>query len=89
MDKDTFNASIEGSLLLFDGGMRKGYREQATGYVALMKEESRRTEKVIREQLMESLMSAQHYKAGYDHVALQSKLDLVVGTEVLNQLEEK
>jgi outer membrane protein len=40
------------------------------------------TEKVIRAQFMEALMSAQHYKARYDHIALQSQLDLVVGTEV-------
>ncbi|WP_373500526.1 TolC family protein [Desulfococcus sp.] len=45
------------------------------------------TEKVIRAQLMEALMSAQHYKARYDHVALQSQLNLVVGTEVLKKLE--
>jgi outer membrane protein TolC len=45
------------------------------------------TEKVIRAQLMEALMSAQHYKARYDHLALQSKMALIVGTEVLNKLE--
>lgn len=44
------------------------------------------TEKVIRAQLMEALMSAQHYKAGYDHVALRSQLNLLVGTEVLKKL---
>lgn len=47
------------------------------------------TEKVIRAQLMEALMSAQHYKARYDHIALQSQLNLVVGTEVLRKLEAK
>ena len=45
------------------------------------------TEKVIRAQLMEALMSAQHYKARYDHIALQSQLNLLVGTEVLKKLE--
>jgi outer membrane protein len=45
------------------------------------------TEKVIRAQLIEALMSAQHYKACYDHIALQSQLELVVGTVVLKQLE--
>lgn len=44
------------------------------------------TEKVIRAQLVEALMSAQHYKTRYDHLALQSQLTLVVGTEVLKQL---
>jgi outer membrane protein len=46
------------------------------------------TEKVVRAQLMEALMSAQHFKARYDHIALQSQLSLVVGTEVLKKLEE-
>lgn len=45
------------------------------------------TADVIRAQLMEALMSAKHYKIRYDHVALQSQLDLMVGTAVLNQLE--
>ncbi len=46
------------------------------------------TEKVIRAQLMESLMSARHYKAGYDHAALRSRLEKVVGTGILKALEE-
>jgi outer membrane protein len=44
------------------------------------------TEKVIRAQLVEALMCAQHYKTCYDHVALQSQLCLVVGTEIWKQL---
>jgi len=44
------------------------------------------TEKVIRAQLVEALMCAQHYKTRYDHLALQSQLTLVVGTEVLKKL---
>ena len=45
------------------------------------------TEKVIRAQLIEALMCAQHYKTRYDHIALQSQLSLVVGTEVVKQIE--
>jgi outer membrane protein TolC len=45
------------------------------------------TEKVIRAQLMEALMSAIHYKTRYDHVVLQSRLNLVVGTEIWKRLE--
>lgn len=45
------------------------------------------TEDVIRAQLVEAFMSAQHYKMRYDHVALQARLDLVVGTELLKQLQ--
>ncbi len=40
------------------------------------------TEDVIRAQLMEALMTAQHYRMRYDNVALRSKLALVVGTEI-------
>lgn len=45
------------------------------------------TENVIRAQLMDALMSAQHYKMRYDHIALLSQLNLMVGTEVLNTLK--
>lgn len=45
------------------------------------------TEDVITSQLMEALMSAQHYKACYEHVALLSRLDLVIGAEVLKMIE--
>ena len=44
------------------------------------------TDKVIRAQLVEALMMAQHYKTVYDHVALQSQMNLVVGTEVMKQI---
>jgi len=47
------------------------------------------TEDVIRAQLMEALMSAQHYKTRYDHTELQSRLNLVVGTEVNRRLAGK
>jgi outer membrane protein TolC len=44
------------------------------------------TEKVIRAQLQEALVDAAHYKAVYDHRALQSRIDLVVGRSVQAQL---
>ena len=44
------------------------------------------TEKVIRAQLMEALMSAQHYKSRYDYAATLSQLSLTVGTEVGEKL---
>lgn len=43
------------------------------------------TEKVIRAQLQEALVDAAHYKAVYDHRALQSRIDLVVGRSVQAQ----
>jgi outer membrane protein TolC len=44
------------------------------------------TEKVIRAQLVEALMTAQHLKTRYDHVSLQSQLNLVVGMEIWKKL---
>jgi outer membrane protein TolC len=44
------------------------------------------TDKVIRAQLVEALMSAQHYAARYQYTALLSQLDLIVGTEVQQKL---
>ncbi|MGZ0655578.1 TolC family protein [Coraliomargarita sp. W4R72] len=44
------------------------------------------TEEVIEAQLIESLMSARHYRICYDYLSLLSELDLVVGTEILGQL---
>jgi outer membrane protein TolC len=44
------------------------------------------TEKVIRAQLQEALVTAAHYKATYDHRALQSRIDLVVGKSVQAEL---
>lgn len=46
------------------------------------------TEKVIRSQLVAALMTAQHYKSVYDHAALLSRLNLVVGAEVMKALEK-
>jgi outer membrane protein len=46
------------------------------------------TDKVVRAQLVEALMSAQYYKACYDHVALLSQLNLIVGSEVLKKMNE-
>ena len=47
------------------------------------------TDKVIRAQLVEALMTAQHLKTRYDHIALQSQLNLIVGTELWKQLQTK
>jgi len=47
------------------------------------------TEKVIRSQLFESLMTAQFLKARYDHVALQSQISLVVGKEIVARVNAK
>ncbi len=44
------------------------------------------TEKVIRAQLVEALMTAQHYMARYQCSTLLSQLSLVVGTEIQHKL---
>jgi outer membrane protein TolC len=44
------------------------------------------TDKVVKSQLMEALMTVQHYKALYDHVVLQSQLSVLVGTEIRERL---
>jgi outer membrane protein len=44
------------------------------------------TEDVIKAQLMEAFMSAQHYKMRYDHAELRSKLNSIVGREVGRRL---
>ncbi len=44
------------------------------------------TEKVIRAQLFESLMTAQHLKTRYDHLAIESQISLVAGKEMETRL---
>ncbi len=44
MDPESVYGSINATWLLFDGGMRKGYREQASGLIAMMKADARRTD---------------------------------------------
>lgn len=47
------------------------------------------TEKVIRAQLFEALMTAQYDKARYDLVAIDSQISLVVGKEIAGSLTSK
>jgi outer membrane protein TolC len=47
------------------------------------------TEKVIRAQLFEALMTAQYYKARYDLVEIESQISLVVGKEVAGRLDPR
>jgi len=54
----------------------RGYQ---TGLVA--------TEKVIRAQLQEALITAAHDKAVYDHQALKARIDLIVGKSVQDELK--
>jgi outer membrane protein TolC len=47
MDPDSLYASINATWLIYDGGMRRGYREQAAGQVDLSKADARRTDLVL------------------------------------------
>lgn len=47
------------------------------------------TEKVIRAQLFEALMTAQYYKARYDHLAIESQVSVVVGKEMAGRVNAK
>ena len=47
------------------------------------------TEKVIRAQLFEALMTAQYLKARYDHVAIESQISLVIGKEIAGMVNAK
>jgi signal transduction histidine kinase len=44
MDENSFMASLNAVWLLYDGGMRKGYREQTRAGIEAAKQELRRTE---------------------------------------------
>jgi len=44
------------------------------------------TEKVIRAQLFESLMTAQHLKTRYDQLATESQMAVVIGRQLAWQL---
>jgi len=43
LDNDTLSGTIDIKWLLYDGGMRKGLREQSGGQLEMMRQEARRT----------------------------------------------
>lgn len=69
----TFKASTDAMLAAKDDRelTTRGY---ATGLLT--------TEKVLRVQIQEALVTAQYYKAAFDHRALQSQIDVTVGRQV-------
>lgn len=73
MDEDSFIAAIEVKWLLYDGGMRKGYREQAKGFLEMMKQESRRTDLEIVDSVKRlyygAVLTAQLHQVGKDTLA--------------------
>jgi outer membrane protein len=86
--KDTFlglNAAEKSQQATYDA--MKAAEENRDLNTRAYQNELVETEKVIRAQLMEALMSAQHYKVRYDHIALQSQLNLLVGNEIMKKLK--
>ncbi|MBN1142660.1 MAG: TolC family protein, partial [Deltaproteobacteria bacterium] len=72
-DPESFRASGNASWLLFDGGMRKGLREQAGGVVEMMKQESRRTDLEIIDSVKRlyygAVLAARLHQIGKDTLA--------------------
>ena len=84
-DRDSYRASLEGSWLIYDGGMRKGYREQSAGALEMMKQEARRTDLEIIDSVQRlyfgAVMAIQLHQTGSDTLArMEATLKL---TEVL------
>lgn len=93
--KDGLALQIKDLFLTLDAAAKSGLASQAAMRSAqesrelntrAYQEELVETEKVIRAQLMEALMSAQHLKARYDYAATRSQLSLTVGKEIGDRL---
>jgi outer membrane protein TolC len=93
--KDGIALQIKDLVLGLDAAAKSGEASQAAMRSAVenrelnmraYQEELVETEKVIRAQLMEALMSAQHYKARYDYAVILSQLSLTVGKEIGERL---
>lgn len=73
MDEDSYFASLQGLLLLYDGGMRKGYRQAASGLVDVAKEEARRTDLEIADAVRRfyhgAILARQLHRLGLDTLA--------------------
>lgn len=76
MDRESFRASLEATWLLYDGGMRKGWGEQTSGMVAMMKEEARRTD-------LEIVDTVKRYYYG----AVLADMLLQLGNDTLERME--
>ncbi len=81
MDKESFRAQLEASWLLYDGGMRKGFREQTAGLVDMMKQESRRTDMEIADGVKRlyygAVLAARLRRVGDDTLArMEATLEL-------------
>jgi outer membrane protein len=86
--KDTLlGLSATGKALEATGEALKAAEENRDLNTRAYQNELVETQDVIKAQLIESLMSAQHLKNRYDHAALRSQLTLIIGNEVWKQLK--
>jgi outer membrane protein TolC len=73
LDRDTSSVSLNASLLLWDGGMRRGMGEQAKGGVEVAKAEIRRTDMEIQDSVTRmyysSVLARQLHQLGLDTLA--------------------
>ena len=73
MDEDNYWASLNATWLLYDGGMRKGYREQSGALVEMMKQECRRTDLEVIDSVKRlyygAVLARQLHQVGKDTLA--------------------
>ncbi len=80
-DKESFTASLQAKWLIYDGGMRKGYREQTRANIDMMKQEARRTDLEIIDSVYRyyygAVLARQLHQVGVDTLArMEVTLDL-------------
>ena len=81
MDEDSFMASLNATWLLYDGGMRKGLREQSMAGIEAAKQEARRTDLEIvdsvRRYFYGAVLARQLRQVGNDTLArMEATLNL-------------
>ena len=81
MDPDSEVASLDLTWLLYDGGMRKGYREQTAGLVDMMKADARRTDLEVADSVKRfyygAVLARQLNQVGHDTLArMEATLNL-------------
>ena len=81
MDRDSVVASVDATWLIYDGGMRRGYTEQAAGYKAMMEQEARRTDLEIIDSVTRlyygSVLARRLHQVGDDtHARMVATLNL-------------
>jgi outer membrane protein TolC len=84
LDKDLVTGSLDLKWLMFDGGMRKGWREQSDGWLDMMRQEVRRTDLEIADSVKRfywgAVLARQLHRLGEDTLArMEATLELTEG----------